>query len=305
MWESPEELWRRLALGREEYLQRILTTLIVGGEPPGWNTPTSVSGPGRTFLRLLDELAHDPDHPAPDAFESFVDEYLLPKLDEQLQNGWPDWAVLWPDRVWIIELKTEAGSHRTAQLPYYLQLAAAAHPHARLDLTYITGPLEKPAPTLLPGQRYRHVTWEQVLPLIDVVWGQSSGPMAAYVDMVRTIIQNLTLLRPSEQRAKVIGVPAAASAPVPASDALLNLARGTVMDGQQRAVGASSPTVLEALRDEARSQIAGLPADDGCRFVLPWLWTAGKSGGQALTQEGAEFGYELRFSRYATVQVPD
>jgi hypothetical protein len=43
----------------------------------------------------------------------FVDEYLLPKLDAHAQNGWPDSAVLWPDRVWIIEFKTEAASHRT------------------------------------------------------------------------------------------------------------------------------------------------------------------------------------------------
>ena len=42
----------------------------------------------------------------------FIDEYLLPKLEEGAANGWPDWAVLSDDRVWIIELKTEAGSHR-------------------------------------------------------------------------------------------------------------------------------------------------------------------------------------------------
>jgi len=55
-------------------------------------------------------------------------------------NGWPDWAVLWPGRVWVIELKTEAASHREGQLPYCLLLAAAAHPGAHVDLTYITGP---------------------------------------------------------------------------------------------------------------------------------------------------------------------
>jgi hypothetical protein len=280
--------------------------LIVGGEAPPWNTPTAPSEPGRTFLRLLDELAHDPDPTAWIAPDAFVDEYLLPKLDEELQNGWPDWAVLWPDRVWIIELKTEAGSHRAAQLPYYLQLAAAAHPHARLDLTYITGPLEKPGPILLAGQRYRHLTWDRVVPLIEEVWGQSSGPIAAYVDVTRTIVENLTVLRRDEQRAQVLETPAApASAPASADDSLLSLARSTADDGLQRAVGASSPTELEALRDEARSQIAGLPVDDGCRSVLPWLWTAGQSGGQALTQEGAEFGYELRFSRYDAVQVRD
>jgi hypothetical protein len=36
--------------------------------------------------------------------------------------------VLWPGRIWIIELKTEAASHRDDQPPYYLSLAAAAGP---------------------------------------------------------------------------------------------------------------------------------------------------------------------------------
>ena len=40
MWESPGSLWLRLKLGREEYRQRLVTTLIVGGDPPRWNTPS-------------------------------------------------------------------------------------------------------------------------------------------------------------------------------------------------------------------------------------------------------------------------
>lgn len=60
--------------------------------------------------------------------DGFVDEYLLPKLVDSAQKGWPDWAVLWRDRAWMIELETEAGSHRDDQLPHCLLLAAAAHP---------------------------------------------------------------------------------------------------------------------------------------------------------------------------------
>jgi hypothetical protein len=37
--------------------------------------------------------------------------------------------------------------------------------------------------------------------------------------------------------------------------------------------------------------------------VRPWLWKAGQTGGGALTPEGDEFGYELRFSRYQQMQV--
>lgn len=63
------------------------------------------------------------------------------------------------------------------------------------------------------------------------------------------------------------------------------------------------PTDLEVLRDSAYQKINELPLDDATRFVLPWLWQAGNTGGRALSVEGAEFGYELRFSRYKTMQV--
>jgi hypothetical protein len=113
MWERPGSLWRRLKLGREESLQRLITTLIVGGDAHRWNTSSAPDEQGRRFLRLLDELAYGDasqwDGPEADAF---VDEYPLPKLEDTAQNGWPDWAVLRRGRAWVSELKTEAGSHR-------------------------------------------------------------------------------------------------------------------------------------------------------------------------------------------------
>ena len=330
MWESPESIWRRLKLGREEFLQRLITTLIVGGDPPRWNSASTPDEHGRRFLQLLDDLAYgDGSHRSGAAeAEVFVDEYLLPKLVDSAQNGWPDWAVLWRDRAWIIELKTEAGSHRDDQLPYYLLLAAAAHPGCRVDLTYITGPLSKSPPEISEGQRYCHLTWAEVLPLIEAVWGTDhrSG-VIAYVDAARTVIDNLAILRPSEQREAVLRQapsseerpssthvqPAEATAgtsisaqrdePHPIAEDLLGLARATAVDGRQRGVGATSPTELENLRDAARDLIAALPAEDQTRFVLPWLWRAGRTDGRPLTAEGQEFGYELRFSRYKTLQI--
>ena len=334
MWESPESLWRRLKLGREEFLQRLITTLIVGGHAPRWNSPSAPDEHGRQFLRLLDHLAYGDGSNRDGSFEAdtFVDEYLLPTLADSAQNGWPDWAVLWPDRAWIIELKTEAGSHRDTQLPYYLLLAAAAHPGCQVDLTYITGPLSKPPPQISDGQRYSHLTWAQVLPLIETVWGTDHRPeVTAYVGTVRTVIENLAILRPSEQREAMLrqvprseeqpGAPEIAAQPAkataetsvsaprdaphgaPAPEDLLGLARATAVDGRQRGVGAMSPTELEILREEARDLIAALSADDETRFVLPWLWRAGRTDGRAMTPEGHEFGYELRFSRYKTLQI--
>ena len=266
--------------------------------------------------------------PATSSPDAFVDEYLLPKVEESAMNGWPDWAVLWPDRVWVIELKSEAGSHRADQLPYYLRLAAAAHPSCRVDLTYITGSLTKPPPALSEGQRYSHLQWTQVLPLVEDVWGNDGRPeVRAYVEAARAVIENLGVLRPSEQREAMIGVmptapqaadhfppqpmqmpditlPATGVPPeVNRADESLALAQQTAADGRQRARGATSPADLELLRDQARAVIGTLPDDDPTRLVMPWLWRAGRTTGKALTPEGEEFGYELRFSRYKTVQV--
>jgi hypothetical protein len=332
MWESPESIWRRLKLGREEFLQRLITTLILGGYAPQWNVPNPPDEQGRRFLHFLDDLAYGDAPARAGAAEAgaFVDEYLLPKLDDSAQNGWPDWAVLWPDRAWIIELKTEAGSHREDQLPYYLLLAAAAHPGCRVDLTYITGPLSKSPPEISEGQRYCHLTWPQVMPLIETVWGTDRRPeVIAYVDTARTVIDNMAILRPSEQREAVLRqspsskergstiqtqrtegtVEMPISAPLeqplgaPGAEDLLGLARATAVDGRQRGVGATTPVELEHLREAARDLITALPAEDRTRFVLPWLWRAGRTDGRGLTPEGKEFGYELRFSRYKTLQI--
>jgi hypothetical protein len=84
---------------------------------------------------------------------------------------------------------------------------------------------------------------------------------------------------------------------------LLDLARATAADGCQRGVGAQNPEALELLRDFALTEIGSLSPDDATRFVLPWLWHRGHTGGRALTPEGDEFGLELRFSRYKRIQV--
>ena len=54
--------------------------------------------------------------------------------------------MIWPHRLWLIELKTEAASHRPHQIPYYFQLGAHHFPKHAVDITYVTGPLLKPAP---------------------------------------------------------------------------------------------------------------------------------------------------------------
>lgn len=116
--------------------------------------------------------------------------------------------------------------------------------------------------------------------------------------MVRTVIENLSIQGPGEQRKAVIGrhpdlsptIPplevadgceASAATPgrgweglvrrVTAADDLLRNARSTAADGRQRGAGATDPTDLEVLRDGTRPSWS-VPPDDATRFVLPWHW---------------------------------
>src|SRR4051794_22121469 len=98
--------------------------LILDGPYPRWNTRSTPSPEGRRFLSALDELSFGSREALDEA--SFVDELDLGRRPNDLQGSSPDYAVLTDDRLWIIELKTERGSHRDAQLPTY---AATARHH--------------------------------------------------------------------------------------------------------------------------------------------------------------------------------
>ena len=183
-WEDPAALLGRLRLGREEFLQRLLTTLIVGGTYPRWNTRSTPTPQGAHFLRRLDELSFE--QAAPAGPQVFIDELELKPRTESEPGGAPDWAVLSQNRLWLIELKTEAASHRPHQIPYYFQLGAHHFPEHTVDVTYITGPLMKPAPGTDERHRYAHVRWESVLPLVAETWGEDRRPeVRRLVDVVQ------------------------------------------------------------------------------------------------------------------------
>src|SRR4051812_7794382 len=91
--ENPESLLARLKLGREEYCQRLLTSLIVGGPYPKWNSRSRPSAAGRAFLANLYRLSFGQD-PAED-IEIFVDEFDLPQRSDDEPGCAPDWTVLW------------------------------------------------------------------------------------------------------------------------------------------------------------------------------------------------------------------
>ena len=296
-YEDPAAMLQRLKLGREEFCQRLVTTLIVGGTYPRWNTRSTPTPEGKRFLRLLDELSFGESTPA--AAEVFVDELELRPRVESEMGGAPDWAVLWPHRLWLIELKTERASHRPHQLPYYFELGAHHFPGMPVDITYLTGPLSKPAPSTGSDQRYSHVTWEAVVPLVRDVWGRDESEAARrIVDVLARVVDGLDGTWKDWQAA--FAAPPAMER-WPTDTDLMELIRATAEDGQQRGLDAMVGSLegLQALRVQARELVLEAPAGSDVKRVMPWIWGGEeKSKGTAVTARGAETGYELRFSRY-------
>jgi hypothetical protein len=305
-YENIRQVLMRRKLGREESLQLVLTCLIVGGVYPKWGTRSKPTVRGAEFLRRLHVLVFGEDPGAP--CDVFVDEFELPRRQETERSGWPDWAVLWPDRVWMIELKTEAGSHRPDQLPHYLDLGAHHYPHAAIDLTYLTGPLVQPAPQLRVGQRYRHIVWTDVLPLIEEIWADDTPAAGGYVEAGQELIASLGTPWTEWRTGWMSNIASAVEVSQLAAtrDDLWELIVATAEDGEQRASDAhpESGESLEDLRDRARELIIAAPADSATKHVLPWIWSSQTSGGQPLTSAGEQPGAELRLSRYAKSQSP-
>lgn len=299
-FETPQQLAGRLSLGREELCQRLLTSLILHAPYPRWNTRSSVSAPGLAFLERLWELSGFGVWPGGDVL--FVDEFELPRRHDGEKGGAPDQAVLWPDRVWIIELKTEVASHRATQIPSYLELARHHFPDASIDLTYLTPPMGYAFEPSAPRARYAHVSWPQVAPALGEVWASPTVPgQREVVDGLLRAIEKMDQERPADFLAALRSGPV--PAPTPAVDlvaAALELAAATAEDGEQRALDhevADLEDLLE-LRLEVRERLADSPDGSSLRTVRPWIWNAATTDGVALTDAGERTGAELRLSRY-------
>jgi hypothetical protein len=297
--ERPADLASRLKLGREEFCQRLLTALILDGPYPRWNTRSTPSTLGLQFLQRLHALSFRADWPG-DRPE-FVDELELPPRHELEKGGAPDWAVLWSADLWIIELKTEVGSHRAQQIPSYFELAAHHYPKHAVRITYLTPSGLAPQPNG-PDGSFAHVTWDDVVPLVRTTWGAGTADdRRAVSDGVCSVLDQLevpTALWRSVVSSSIPSVPTGSAAA--SHDDARATAALTATDGKQRAVELETTGLEEllALRVEMREHLAAASDGSGLRRVQPWLWDATRSGGRPLTRTGAETGMELRFSRY-------
>lgn len=304
-FETPAELLARLKLGREEFCQRLLTTLILGAPYPRWNTRSRACAEGTAFLRDLHDLSFGSRWPGDDFL--FVDELELPARTPDEKGGYPDYGLLWADRVWIIELKTEPGSHRPAQIPYYFELARHHHATCDIDFTYLTGPGSKSGAATQPHERFCHLEWSDVIELIDRHWPDPILPGQAAVvggltDTIRALDQPAKAWR--ESHADLYGAVTSSPQPLPdPTERSLEAAELVAHDGDQRAVEfrAASLDELHELRVRIQEELAATPPDDPRRHVRPWVWRW-ESQGQPLTEAGRETGYELRLSRYAKPQ---
>jgi len=217
----------------------------------------------------------------------FVDELELLGRDEAEIGAAPDYGVLSAERLWIIELKTEVGSHRAAQVPTYFDLGRHHYPDRRVDLTYLTPAMTHDPSEPPDGSLFAHLTWDDVTPLIREAWGHATGLRAsvreALLEALGTIGQTWMDWREATLE-DVVGQ-------------AVRHARLTAADGQQRALDhlPGSLEELQELRVEVRDALRA--SADGVDVTQPWLWNSNTSGGKALSAAGRELGYELRFSR--------
>lgn len=297
-FETPAAVLSRLKLGREEFCQRLLTTLILHAPYPRWNARSAPGAAGLRFLQEVYALSFRDRWPGDDLL--FVDEFELRPRSEDEKGGAPDYAVIWPERLWLIELKTEKGSHRATQIPGYFRLARHHHPSHRIDLLYITPPME--APYRSDIGRYAHLTWADLVRPIRTTWADATAVgQREVVDGLLEAIDSLHL-PPSVWRA-ALPFPPAPQRQEPPLPAALEAARLTAEDGLQRGVELLPESLEELLelRLAVRNALAQSPAGSLLRHVVPWVWRS-ESTGQPLTGSGRTFGMELRLSRYASPQ---
>jgi hypothetical protein len=281
-WEDPDILLKK-KLWREEYCQRMLTSLILGQTYPHWNTRNRPSENGMQFLCRLHEKAFG--SPLEGQCD-FVDEFDLPPKHDDEKGGAPDYALFSAGNLLIIELKTEAASHRAGQLPYYAELAAHHYPGLHIEIIYITPDMDKTASTKLDNVPFKHLFWKEISPLIQQCWDDSVPLEERRLNaaLQREIASLNTPAPRFQQNAQIIREALKLSAMVQETGA---------QSGVE--VPASGLEDLVDLRVRIRD---ALKRTDGVNNVRPWIWHAETSGGTALTTKGHEVGCELRLSRY-------
>lgn len=299
-------LWKQ---GRDAFVHRILTLLFIGRSPDPWNLPCRLSLNGARFLRLIDEVLFGEEWETP---EEFYWEYKLPKRPDDKETGWPDFAALWTDRVLMIELRTEVGTHRDAQVEWYLQLAAHNYQGRAVDLIYVT-----PEPTSgrrmnLPDLgRVRNCSWIEMAKIIEVAWGKLPGEEAANAMVFAHYLQGIGRVNEApasvvplgtKTRKKQLGEmlgPVEEPLDEDTWEQIVETIYTVADDGEERAL--ELPLLAQESAKELRRRIrADVDTSDDLRDVAAnlelWIWHESQ-GGEALSEAGLESGCEIRLSK--------
>ena len=97
-WEDPDQAMKQKH-SREEYCQRLLTSLILAAPDPGWNKRRNPSETGRVFLdRLYENTTGDNLEGLP----ILVNEFALPGKTPGVGDKSPDYGVL--TELWLINI---------------------------------------------------------------------------------------------------------------------------------------------------------------------------------------------------------
>jgi hypothetical protein len=281
LWEDPDQLLL-MKLGREEYCQRMLTSLIIGGPYPKWNSKNIPSENGIKFLKGLHHLAFGSDIEKP---IEFIDEFDLPGKSLNERGGAPDYAVFWDNHLWIIELKTESSSHRNGQLPQYLELAKHHFSNLNLQMLYITPSMVRIESAGPDNHSFSHLFWS-VSPLINRIWSVCDKNPERLLEsaLQRELLQLNSPLKVFRDNAEVIRH-------------ALNLSLQVQETGKQMAVELKAGGLDEIIELRIRIRDA-LKRSEGANNVKPWIWFEKSSGGKPITELGKQVGCELRLSRY-------
>ncbi len=290
---DPDSERRRLQ-GLESWAHFMLSSVLAGGRPPGWNRRHGPSEFGREVIRVIDEMTFGDNRADP---PDLYWEFRLDKRPQDDQNGWPDIAMAWPDRIMLVELKTDPGSIRDGQLDWYLQLGAVNHPNSQIDMLFITrDPVPEPPPDMPTGARYANLTWRglagELTTISEICDDGDRQVISRYIEM----LDELGVLDAGESRATP-PTPTVATTATPDGwlDQAVAIAGSTARDGVQRALDVrfASWDEVKLAADRVRDSLDGTPAAD---HVQAWRWRTASSG-EPLTTSGAEVGWELRFSR--------
>lgn len=308
---------------REESIQQVLARLLVGHSPSDF-LPYSPTPAGERLARAVWETAFgDP----PERVDWVTSEYSLPvphewRAEINLSYRCPDFAFGAANRILLLELKTEWGSYKRAQVFDFLRLARRLHPDASIDLVLLEERLRGAAFETDARQRYTEMTWAQIADLMRHEMGgnETASRLCAFLDASLASAVAPASLRATDDAA----VPAAASsASVPSAtarergepsrpggglpplvdriataiDQALHIAPAlaveTVTGKAERGVNVPFASQEEAREAEAAIRAALTTA--GHAGVSTWLWRTASKGVPA-TPAGRAAGIELRLA---------